>query len=82
MSYLAHRKDFGPYTDAATTPSASAGRRPGFLQRVFEAMAQSRRRQVDREIAAYLTHTGGRLTDNVEREMMSLMTRTSWRNHL
>ena len=82
MSYLAHRKDFGAYADATPAPDAEQPEKPGLLRRFFDALAQSRRRQVDREMAAYLAHRGGRLTDNVEREMMQVMTRSSWSNRL
>lgn len=83
MSYLAHRKDFGPCIDAtAEALPAAAPEKAGLLRRVFNAVFQSRQRQIDREIGAYLANTGGRLTDSAEREMMHLMTRSSWSTRL
>lgn len=40
----------------------------GFWRRVLEAMAASRKRQADHEIASYLAGAG-RLTDQAEREI-------------
>ena len=52
---------------APTHAVASNG--PGLLRRFFDAMMASRQRQVDREIARYIRDNGGRLTDNIEREI-------------
>jgi hypothetical protein len=40
----------------------------GFWRRLFEAVAASRKRQADHEIASYLAGAG-RLTDQAEREI-------------
>jgi hypothetical protein len=40
----------------------------GFWRRLLDAMAASRTRQADREIAAYVARAG-RITDQVEREI-------------
>jgi hypothetical protein len=53
----------------------TVGYATGFLRRVFEAAMRSRARRVNEDIARYLQHSGGRLTDEVEREMMQLLTR-------
>jgi hypothetical protein len=37
--------------------------------RVLNALIESRQRHADREIAQYLTLTGGKLTDDVERNI-------------
>jgi hypothetical protein len=37
---------------------------------LYEAIAASRERRAEREIAAYIERHGGRLTDDLEREMM------------
>ena len=52
---------------APTHAVASNGR--GLLLRFFDAMMESRHRQVDREIARYIHDNGGRLTDTIEREI-------------
>lgn len=59
-------------TDAVSSPSAVAAqteRRPGFFTRVMYAMMEARQKQAEREIAQYLALTGGKLTDDAEREI-------------
>ena len=47
----------------------------GLLRRISDAVARSRQRHVNEEIARYLHQSGGRLTDEIEREMMQQLTR-------
>jgi hypothetical protein len=47
----------------------------GLLRRVFDAVTRSRQRHVNEDIARYLQQSGGRLTDEIEREMMQQLTR-------
>jgi len=47
----------------------------GLLRRVFDAVMRSRQRHVNEDIARYLEQSGGRLTDEIEREMMQQLTR-------
>ena len=49
--------------------STKRASRRGLLFRLFDAMMASRQRQVDREIARYLAGTGGKFTDEAEREI-------------
>jgi hypothetical protein len=44
-------------------------RTPSILRRVFEAIRQSRQRHANRDIEDFVARSGGRLTDNLEREM-------------
>ena len=44
-------------------------RKPGFLRRLVAAMQEARMRQAEREIALYLSRTGGKFTDEGEREI-------------
>jgi len=46
--------------------------RPSFFARFFSALMASRQRQAEREIAAYLERSGGKLTDTAEREIERL----------
>lgn len=48
---------------------APAKARTGFFRRVLDAMMASRLRQAEREIAHYLADTGGKFTDEAEREI-------------
>jgi hypothetical protein len=47
----------------------------GLFRRAFNAMIWSRQRQVNDSIARYLQQSGGRMTDEFEREMMQRLTR-------
>jgi hypothetical protein len=53
----------------ARTGPATARARPGLFRRLLAAMMAARARQVDREIARYLSGTGGKFTDEAEREI-------------
>lgn len=53
------------YAEAKT---ASAPRR-GLFTRLLDALMASRMRQAEREITAYLADTGGKFTDESEREI-------------
>jgi|tagenome__1003787_1003787.scaffolds.fasta_scaffold12750990_1 hypothetical protein len=48
----------------------AAAARPGILRRVFEAIARSHQRRADLEIGRFIARSGGRLTDDNERELM------------
>lgn len=44
-------------------------------RRIFDAVIESRQKSVEREVALWLARSGGRITDNIEREITeSLMT--------
>ena len=58
---------FAPRDVPRTHTPARAGL--GLWQRLLAAMMESRRRQADREIAHYLASTGGKFTDETEREI-------------
>ena len=53
----------------AFTKSPAAPATPGFWSRVFTAMTAARMRQAEREVARYLSETGGKFTDEAEREI-------------
>ena len=50
-----------------TPTPARTGR--SLWRRLLDAMMESRRRQADREIARFLANSGGKFTDEVEREI-------------
>jgi hypothetical protein len=62
---------------AKPTPSKP---RVGFFRRILDAMMAARLRQAEREIATYLADTGGKFTDEAEREIERrfLSTPTRW----
>lgn len=41
----------------------------GWLRQLFDAMTETRLRQAEREVARYLVETGGKFTDEAEREI-------------
>lgn len=82
MSYAAHRKDFGPTVDVTPLPADEPQAKPRLLRRMLNAFVNARQRQFEREITAYLARSGGRLTDNLEREMMQRLSRPNWDNRL
>ena len=63
---MAYATDHFGYTRYA--PAAPAHR--GILRRIVDSMFESRQRKAERDIAAYIAHSGGRLTDSIERELM------------
>jgi hypothetical protein len=50
-------------------PQSPARKGPGLFALLFAAMAESRQRQADREIARFLAGSGGKFTDETEREI-------------
>ena len=54
----------------------------GILRRVFDAllkaMEESRQKQIEREIANYVALRGGRMTDDLEREITPRLFTSDW----
>lgn len=57
--------------DVLTTKpkAASPARKRGFFSRLLAAIQEGRMRAAEREIALYLSRSGGRFTDEQEREI-------------
>ena len=55
--------------DLAFTSPTSARTKRGFFGRVLDVMLLARRRAAEREIARYLSNSGGKFTDETEREI-------------
>ena len=53
----------------AAAAQRSVPPRQSLFHRVWNAILEMRQRQVDREIARYLSSTGGKFTDSIEREI-------------
>ena len=66
--------------DLAYAKPAPSKARVGFFRRMLDAMMAARLRQAEREIATYLADTGGKFTDEAEREIERrfLSTPTRW----
>ncbi len=79
MSYAAHDRDLTPcFGQKISTSDKDIASRPGVLRRVLNRMLDGRQRQADREIARFLNRSGGRLTDEMEREMTQRLFRGNW----
>jgi hypothetical protein len=79
MTYAAHHRDFGAcFGDQASTRSNAGANKAGVLRRIFDAIFESRHKQADRDIARFLARSGGRLTDEIEREMTQRLLTGNW----
>ena len=52
-----------------TVPKITPRAKRGFFLHLLDAIEQSNMRRAEREIARYLGTTGGKITDDVEREI-------------
>jgi hypothetical protein len=79
MTYVTHHQDFSrrTATKLESEPRA-AGKTAGALRRILGAIFQSREEQRDEAIASFLPRSGGRLTDDIEREMTRRETSSNW----
>jgi hypothetical protein len=84
MAYAAHHTDFTACAGSKPADSSQAGRSPaaakgaGVLRRLFDAIAESRQKRADREIAGFIARRGGRITDDLEREMTQRLLTSNW----
>ena len=70
MHTIALRQGIHPHgTPACGSKRANAATRKGIFRRIFAALERSRQRYIDREVARFLAARGGRLTDDVERQL-------------
>jgi len=71
MTYAANYRDFGSYfRDKDSTKSSPDVNKPGILQRIFGAIFETRQEQIEREVARFDARSGGRITDDIERQIM------------
>ena len=82
MAYAAHHRDLVPYfrDKASATKSHAGANKAGVLRRIFDAISEPRQKQADRDIARFLARSGGRLTDDMEREMTQRLLTGNWWN--
>ena len=58
------------FTDTSAAKFAAKPKTgPGFFSRLYTALTAARLRQAEREIARYLSDTGGKFTDETERDI-------------
>jgi len=79
MANAAHHRDFAPcFSDEALTRSNAVASKVGVLRRIFDAIFESRQKQVDRDATRLLARSGGRLTDDIERQMTQRLLTGNW----
>ena len=82
MTYTADHKNLSSYVGYGPPRRNAAVKGVGILRRVFaalfEAMHKSRRRQTERDIANYVALRGGRMTDDLEREITRRLFTSDW----
>ena len=60
-------------------PASSRTKKTGFFRSLLDAMILARQQEAEREIARYLERSGGKFTDESERDIERLlMKRASW----
>jgi hypothetical protein len=69
---------YSPRITEFALPAAPAASRRGVLRRMFEAVVDSRRRSAERDIARFVGRTGGRFTDDVERQITNRLINGDW----
>lgn len=55
--------------EAAFSATYAAAPKRGFIARMIDGLMAARLRQAEREVARYITETGGKFTDESEREI-------------
>jgi hypothetical protein len=79
MTYAARPSEFVPCRQSKPAePGRRASRRRGLLRRFYDAIVESREKQAERAIAAYLESTGGRFTDSIERRITERLVSGNW----
>jgi hypothetical protein len=77
MTYAPRPHEFVPYYDAPLAHAAAA--RPSLWRRVVEALFVSRDKQMELEAERYIARSGGRITDEIEREITDRLVTGKWR---
>jgi hypothetical protein len=77
MTYASHHSDFAFVGNASTTNDRNENK-VGVLRRIFDAIFEWRRKQAERQIAAFIAGRGGRFTDELEREMTHRLLTSDW----
>jgi hypothetical protein len=79
MTYAAHHRDLVPCSGEKSSTSGNAiANRPSALRRILNRIFESRQSQADRDIAQFVIRSGGRLTDEIEREMTQRLFKGNW----
>ena len=74
MAYIATHRDLAHFGGERVAKSE----KPTLLRRFYGALMRARQKQANRELEQYLIRSGGRLTDDIEREMNQRLSRGDW----
>jgi hypothetical protein len=77
MTYAPRPHEFVPYYDVPLAHTAVA--RPSLWRRLVAALFVSRDKQMELEAERYIARTGGRITDEIEREITDRLVTGKWR---
>ena len=82
MTYAANQRNLPSYVVCNPPRRSAIVNKVGILRRIFEtildAMYESCRRKAEREIASFVARRGGRMTDDLEREMARHLFTSDW----
>ena len=79
MTYAVHHQDLGrTLADRTGLQHKVAVKAAAMLRGILATVFQSREEQRNAAIAAFLTRSGGRLTDDMEREIARRETGSNW----
>ncbi|HEX4554747.1 MAG TPA: hypothetical protein VH249_12215 [Xanthobacteraceae bacterium] len=78
MTYAAHHGEILPSCNPKPAARSGGAKRRGIWRRMFDAVYESRRRHADREIAAFIERSGGRMTDNIEFQISQRLMTGDW----
>jgi len=77
MTYAPRPTEFVPFFPAPPATRPVAARR-GLLHRLFGAVFESREAQAERAAERFIARTGGRLTDEIERQITDHIITGNW----
>ena len=79
MTYALNPRDFFPYVDNKPTAGSNVrASKRRLVRRILHAIFESRQAQADPEIARFLARSGGRFTDDIERQLTQHLLTGSW----
>ncbi|HLH93316.1 MAG TPA: hypothetical protein VKX28_33235 [Xanthobacteraceae bacterium] len=79
MTYAPRPNEFVPYFEApAALARTIAAPKRGVLRRLFGGVFETREAQAERNAANYIARTGGRLTDEIERQITDHIIGGNW----
>jgi hypothetical protein len=78
MVLVPRPEDFAPYI-ALPRPAENAAPKRGIWRRFLDALVARRQRQIEGDVARLIARRGGRLTDDLEREIMRNIFTSNWR---